>query len=112
MGRPCHPLVLVLVRVILESLADAFAKAVVDAARLSGTSVRVIHLVGGGSQNELLCQLTADRCGLPVLAGPVEATALGNVLVQGRALGAIDGSLEHLRALVARTFEPKRYDPR
>ena len=101
-----------LVRVILESLADAFATAVADAARLSGTSVRVIHLVGGGSQNELLCQLTADRSGLPVLAGPVEATALGNVLVQGRALGAIDGSLEHLRALVARTFEPKRYDPR
>ena len=101
-----------LVRVILESLADAFAKAVADAARLSGTSVRVIHLVGGGSQNELLCQLTADRSGLPVLAGPVEATALGNVLVQGRALGAIDGSLEHLRALVARRFPPKRYDPR
>ena len=75
-------------------------------ARLSGTSVSVIHLVGGGSQNELLCQLTADR-GLPVLAGPVEATALGNVLVQGRALGAIDGSLEHLRALVARTFPPE-----
>ena len=101
-----------LVRTILESLAEAFATAVVDASRLSGTSVRVIHLVGGGSQNELLCQLTADRSGLPVLAGPVEATALGNVLVQGRAHGAIDGSLEHLRALVARTFEPKRYDPR
>ena len=101
-----------LVRVILESLADAFAAAVGDAARLSGTSVRVIHLVGGGSQNELLCQLTANASGLPVLAGPVEATALGNVLVQGRALGAIDGSLEHLRALVARTFEPKRYEPR
>jgi rhamnulokinase len=100
-----------LVRSILESLADAFATAVADATRLSGTRVSVIHLVGGGSQNELLCALTARRSGLPVLAGPVEATALGNVLVQGRALGAIDGRLEDLRALVARAFPPVRYEP-
>jgi rhamnulokinase len=101
-----------LVRTILGSLAQAFAAAVADAARLSGRSVRVIHLVGGGAQNALLCQLTADAAGLPVLAGPVEATALGNVLVQGRALGAIDGSLEALRSHVARAFEPLRYNPR
>ena len=81
-----------LVRSILESLAVAFAAAVADASRLSGKKVSVIHIVGGGSQNELLCRLIAERSGLPVLAGPVEATALGNVLIQGRAIGAIEGS--------------------
>ena len=99
-------------RSILESLADAFARAVHAAADLSGTKVGVIHIVGGGSQNAVLCQLTADRSGLPVLAGPVEATALGNVLVQARATGLIDGDLETLRALVARTNPPRRYQPR
>jgi rhamnulokinase len=69
-------------------------------------------MVGGGSLNHLLCQLTADRAGLPVLAGPVEATAIGNVLVQARTAGFIDGDLETLRSLVARTHEPTRYEPR
>lgn len=100
------------VRSIIESLAEAFAAAVRTAGELSGTSARVIHLVGGGSQNELLCQLTADRSGLSVLAGPIEATAIGNVLVQARAVGLIDGDLESLRALVARAFQPKRFEPR
>lgn len=100
------------VRSIVESLADAFAKAVQTAGELSGKPISVIHIVGGGSQNELLCQLTADRSGLAVLAGPVEATAIGNVLVQSRAQGFVSGSLESLRALVARAFSPKRYLPR
>jgi len=100
------------VRAIIESLAIAFADAVRAASALSGKRVAVIHVVGGGSQNELLCQLTADRSGLPVLAGPVEATAIGNVLVQARAEGLASGSLESLRALVASAFCPKRYDPR
>lgn len=100
------------VRSIVESLADAFARAVGTAGSLSSKSISVIHIVGGGSQNELLCQLTADRSGLPVLAGPVEATAIGNVLVQARAQGFVTGSLEALRALVASAFSPKRYLPR
>lgn len=100
------------VRSIVESLAVAFAGAVRHASELSGKSVSVIHIVGGGSLNELLCQLTADRSGLPVLAGPVEATAIGNVLVQARAQGFVEGSLESLRTLVAAAFSPKRYSPR
>jgi rhamnulokinase len=100
------------VRAIIESLALAFADAVETAARLSGSRVTVIHIVGGGSQNELLCQLTADRSGLTVLAGPVEATAIGNVLVQARAHGFASGSLESLRMLVATAFSPRRYEPR
>ncbi|PRY66921.1 rhamnulokinase [Glaciihabitans tibetensis] len=98
-------------RSILESLADAFARGIAQAEDLSGHPISVIHLMGGGSQNRLLCQLTATRSGLPVLAGPVEATAIGNVLVQARTAGMVTGSLESLRSLVARTFEPIRYEP-
>ncbi len=100
------------VRSIIESLAVAFADAVRTSAELSGKTVAVIHIVGGGSRNALLCQLTADRAGVPVLAGPVEATAIGNVLVQARTLGLASGSLESLRSLVAATFSPVRYSPR
>ena len=101
------------VRSILESLAAAYAQSIEAATALSGRAVSVIHVVGGGSQNTLLCQLTADRTGRPVLAGPVEATAIGNVLVQARAQGLVagDSSLEALRSLVARTFRPVRYEP-
>lgn len=99
------------VRSIVESLAATFARTVRLASELSGQPVAVVHLVGGGSKNELLCQLTADRCALPVLAGPTEATAFGNVLVQARTLGLVTGSIESLRALVAASTEVRRYLP-
>lgn len=98
-------------RSIVESLAEAFAEAVRTASILSGVDVETIHIVGGGALNELLCQRTADRSELPVLAGPVEATAIGNVLVQARAQGFAGNDLEALRALVAATFAPRRYEP-
>lgn len=101
-----------LVRCIIESLAQAFADSVDRAEDLSGRTIRVIHVVGGGALNDLLCQVTADRSGRRVLAGPVEATALGNVLVQGRAAGAVTGDLETLRRLVATTQDVKAYEPR
>jgi rhamnulokinase len=100
------------VRCILDSLAAAFGRAVRDAARLSGQPVEVVHLVGGGARNSLLCQLTADACDLKVIAGPVEATALGNVLVQARARGLLAGDLETLRALIGSTQDIRRYAPR
>lgn len=98
-------------RSIVESLAQAFADAVRKAGELSGVRVETIHIVGGGALNELLCQRLADRSGLEVLAGPVEATAIGNLLVQARAAGIVDGDLESLRAVVAQSFDPKRYTP-
>jgi rhamnulokinase len=101
----------VVVRCVLDSLAEAFARAVRDAVRLSGRDVDVVHLVGGGARNALLCQLTANACGLPVDAGPVEATALGNLLVQARSAGTVRGSVEDLRALVASTHAVVRYEP-
>jgi rhamnulokinase len=97
---------------IVRSLAEGFATALQQAAALSGVDVRRVHVVGGGAQNQLLCQLLADRVGVPVVAGPVEATALGNVLVQGRTAGAISGTLEDLRALVTRTHELREHRPR
>jgi rhamnulokinase len=100
------------VRAILESLADAYATTLEQASALSGRRVDVVHVVGGGSQNELLCQVTADRTGMTVLAGPVEATAIGNILIQARSQGLIAGSLESLRSLVLRAYPPVRYQPR
>ncbi|MFI7673714.1 rhamnulokinase family protein [Actinophytocola sp. NPDC049390] len=100
-----------IVRCVVDSLADAHRRAVQDAQSLSGKEIDVVHIVGGGARNALLCQLTADACGLPVVAGPVEATAIGNVLVQARALGALDGDLNRLRALVRATQPVTRYQP-
>jgi rhamnulokinase len=91
------------VRCILDSLALAYRDTLLDAQRLSGKEIDVVHIVGGGSRNALLCQLTADACRLPVLAGPVEATALGNLLVQA--------AVPHPRQLVAATHRVLRYDP-
>jgi rhamnulokinase len=98
-------------RCILDSLALAYRRALTDAQSLSGRHANVVHIVGGGSRNELLCQLTADATGLPVVAGPSEATALGNVLVQGRALGTAPGSLKEMRALLHACLEPRRFSP-
>ncbi|HWO68215.1 MAG TPA: rhamnulokinase family protein [Umezawaea sp.] len=98
-----------IVRCVLDSLALAHRDAVADAARLSGRRVDVVHVVGGGALNAVLCQLTADACGLPVEAGPVEASALGNVLVQARAAGCVDGDL---RKIVRATQSVVRYEPR
>lgn len=89
-----------IVRCILDSLAAGYARTIAEAERLADVAVDTVHIVGGGSQNRLLCQLTAEATGKPVIAGPVEATALGNVLVQARAGGAIAGGLAELRALV------------
>jgi rhamnulokinase len=110
-GQPAPPDEAAMVRCILDSLALAHRAAVADAQRLSGRAVEVIHLVGGGSRNALLCQLTADACGVPVEAGPVEATALGNVLVQARALGVVGGDRWSMRTLLRATHHTRRYEP-
>lgn len=99
------------VRCVLDSLALAYRRTVRQAAELSGRAVDVVHVVGGGVRNELLCRLTADACGVPVLAGPVEAAALGNALVQARALGADLPDLAAMRALIRETHSVRRYDP-
>ncbi|MBI4606105.1 MAG: rhamnulokinase [Planctomycetes bacterium] len=99
------------VRCALESLALAYREAAEAAREVLGHGIDRLHLVGGGSQNRLLDQLAADALGVPVLAGPAEATALGNILVQAMAVGEI-GSLEELRAVVRASVRIEEYAPR
>ncbi|WP_123969490.1 rhamnulokinase family protein [Streptomyces sp. TLI_185] len=110
-GQPVPESPAEITRCILDSLALAHRRAVEDAQRLAGHPVDVVHVVGGGTRNALLCQLTADACGLPVVAGPTEAAALGNVLVQARAHGLV-GDLAGGRRLLTRTQPLTRYEPR
>jgi len=99
------------VRCVLDSLGTAYAATVQQAEELSGMNAEVIHIVGGGSQNALLCQLTADLAGRRVLSGPVEATAIGNVLVQARAYGSVTGDLEALRTTLRSHLDLREYIP-
>ncbi|MEU4052073.1 rhamnulokinase family protein [Streptomyces olivaceus] len=110
-GQPVPGTPAEVTRCILDSLALAHRRAVLDAQRLAGQAVDVVHVVGGGTRNALLCRLTADACGLPVVAGPAEAAALGNVLVQARTHGLV-GDLAGMRGLLARTQPLTRYEPR
>lgn len=98
------------VRCALESLALRYRWVLERLEELTGQRLETIHVVGGGCQNRLLCQFTADACNRPVLAGPVEATALGNVLVQAVGLGLL-GSLAEAREVVRRSFAVETYTP-
>lgn len=100
-----------IIRSIVESLAVAFTEAVRTACRLSDREVSVIHIVGGGSQNTLLCQRLADLSGRTVFAGPTEATAMGNLLVQAQTLGWIPPGLASLRAVATRSSTLVAYSP-
>ena len=100
-----------LARVILDSLALRYAEVIRTIERVTGRSIPGIHIVGGGSRNAYLNQATADATGRPVIAGPVEATVAGNVLVQAMACGEV-ASLADGRARVARSFDLQRFEPR
>jgi rhamnulokinase len=99
------------VRVILLSLACKYRLVLRRLEHVAGRQVRCVHVIGGGARNTLLCQLTADVLELPVLAGPVEATALGNVLVQARGAGLIE-SLAQMRAIASASARPETFEPR
>ncbi|WP_307814507.1 rhamnulokinase family protein [Glycomyces sp. YM15] len=97
---------------VLDSLALAHRRAIASLEDLTGDPVETIHIVGGGANNALLCQLTADATGRPVLAGPDEATALGNALVQAQALGLIAPGPQARRAVARASARPRRFAPR
>jgi rhamnulokinase len=100
-----------MVRCCLESLALKYRWAIDRLEAILGTTITTIHVVGGGTKNALLCQFTADACGRPVQAGPVEATAIGNILMQAMGRGRL-GSMAELRDVVARSFPVTVYEPR
>ena len=77
---------------------------------VTGKKIEKLHIIGGGANNEMMNQLTADAIGIPVYAGPTEATAIGNLLIQARAMGVID-TLEEIRQVVRDSFDLKIYQP-
>lgn len=99
-------------RAITDSLALAYRRAIRRTSELSGTRPEAIHLVGGGSKNRLLAQETADATGIPVIARPIEATALGNMLISLRAIGSASGTLMDLRAISQASSALETYEPR
>ena len=104
---PDHGAVL---RCIFESLALKYRQILEQLEIVLGHTIEVIHIVGGGSRNELLCQMTADATNRPIIAGPAEATTMGNLLIQAMATEHL-GSLKEARALIRRSSHLKRYDP-
>ena len=98
------------VRCALESLALAYREAADQVRAVSGRSIERLHVVGGGSKNQLLNQLTADALGVPVTAGPVEATGVGNILIQAMAIGAVR-DLAELREVVRRSTQTAELEP-
>jgi rhamnulokinase/L-fuculokinase len=98
------------VRCIYESLALKYRKTAESIEDLMGKRAKVIHVVGGGTKDKFLSQMTADACGIPVAAGPEEATAIGNLMMQAIAAGEV-ANLSEARQVVAVSFELKHYEP-
>ena len=97
-------------RCIYESLALKYRFALGQLTQATGKSFSALHVLGGGAKDGLLCRMTAACTGIPVIAGPVEATALGNILLQLKALGQLE-SIAQGRELIARTEKVTRYEP-
>jgi len=100
-----------MIRAILESLALKYRVVMERIEDITGQNIDCLHIVGGGIQNELLCQFTANAIGKKVIAGPIEATASGNLLIQAKAAGQIK-TLGELRKIVRNSFELKEYQPK
>lgn len=109
-GQPVPESEGAVVRCALESLAMRYRMALESLEQLTGGDIRTIHIVGGGTQNQQLCQMTANACNRVVLAGPIEATAIGNVMIQALSAGDI-GSVAEARAVIADSFPMSRFEP-
>ena len=109
-GQPVPETVGAVMRCIYESLALKYRYAIEQLSAVTGRAFTTLHVLGGGTKDRLLCQMTADCCGLTVKAGPVEATALGNIMIQLKALGLLD-SITQGRRLIAETEVIKTYTP-
>ncbi len=99
-----------MIRLILESLALKYRKIMENIEAMTSDSIDILHIVGGGIQNELLCQFTANAIGKKVITGPIEGTAIGNILMQAKATGQIN-SLSQAREILRNSIEIKEYNP-
>jgi len=97
-------------RGIIESLADKYTKTIRMIEEITGESIKEIHIIGGGSRNSLLCKMVANATGLSVFAGPVEAAALGNLMIQAKSMGQIKSMVEG-RKIIGKSFDIKKYLP-
>ena len=111
-GEPVPVTPAEITRCVIDSLALSYRRAIRRVSSVTRLPIDVIHMVGGGSRHPVLCQLTADACEVPLIAGPTEATAIGNALVQARSLGVDLGDRDSMRALVGRTHHLPCYLPR
>lgn len=109
-GQPVPETPGAFVRCVLESLALLYRQTISELEAASGQTINRLHIVGGGSRNRLLNQFSANATRLPVFSGPVEATAIGNILIQALALGDLK-SLAELRGVVAESFPPEKFVP-
>jgi rhamnulokinase len=100
-----------IVRCILESLAFRYREVFENLEKILKRKIRILHIVGGGSQNTLLSQFTANILGIPVMTGPIEATAMGNIMIQAISKGAIK-DISHGRNIIKNSFEPIIYKPK
>jgi rhamnulokinase len=98
------------VRAAIEGLAMRYRQVLAGLEELTGTRVNTIHVIGGGTQNRQLCQATADACGRTVIAGPIEATAIGNIMTQAVTAGAV-GSIGEAREVIRNSFPVEEYQP-
>ena len=98
------------IRCIFESLALKYRLTLESIQSVSNQPIEKVHIIGGGANNELLCQYSANAIGLPVVAGPTEATAIGNIMIQAEAMKAV-ASLEEIRTMVGNSFETKTFEP-
>ena len=98
-----------LVRTLLESIAESYRKCMIELEEITGDTIQRLYMVGGGTQNALLCELTAQTLGIPVTAGPAEATALGNLLIQARTLGHLADGMS-IRNVAAKSSKLRFYD--
>jgi rhamnulokinase len=97
-------------RCIYDSLVLKYKYTIRQIESVTGNRIEKLHIIGGGANNEMLNQLTANALGIPVVAGPTEATAIGNIMMQARAMGFV-GSLKEIREVVRTSFDVKTYSP-
>jgi rhamnulokinase len=110
-GQPVPDSEGAIVRTALESLALRYRAVLGWLRQLTGGDIQTIHIVGGGTQNRLLCEMAADACNCRVVAGPVEATAIGNIMMQAVAAGDIE-TIAEARSIIRNSFDVEEYTPR